>query len=299
MNFIHKSKQSKLWQVGVVGPLTGKRSAYGEILQQAVASKQKNSEIKWILADDQANPICAKKIAIELVDLGVNAVIGHFNSACAEVVSKIYSINDIPLLLPASTHPKLTMVDGVFRLCPHDKTQIDLIHNLLNQIDNKRIEIVIDDSSYSQRLLSLLFEVQPLLKAQIVSCLLSPNYKIKNQLILATHNNAALHINHLIKSKWRGTVICTDDAYIEDFANLVKSNTNVNILVVAPHATYQCLTDKALSLIHKAYINVSKTNLKSWLYFNPEFTNTGESSNAYWKVYQVKEGDFIPFPNPK
>lgn len=296
MKSIHNSN---LWQVGVVGPLTGRRSAYGEILQKAVASMPKNSEIKWVLADDRANPIRAKKIAVELVDLGVNAVIGHFNSACAEVVSKIYSINDIPLLLPASTYPKLTMVDGVFRLCPHDRTQIDLIHNLLNQIDSKKTEIIIDNSLYSQRLLSLLLEALPLLKAQTRNFLLSPNYKIKNQLILATHNNAALHINHLIKSKWRGTVICADDAYIEDFVNQVKLNTDVNILVVAPHVSYQFLTDKALSLIQKAHINISKKNLKSWLYLNPEFTNTGESSNAYWKVYQVKEGKFISFVTPK
>lgn len=296
MNFI---RSSKLWQIGVVGPLTGRRSAYGEILNQAIASKPKNSEISWILADDQANPICAKEVAVKLIDLEVDAVIGHFNSACAEVASKIYSANGIPLMLPASTDPKLTAVDGVFRLCPHDRTQIDLIRHLFTLSDNKGIEIIIDSSPYSQRLLSLLLESQPSIEAQTVSLLSSPNYKVKNQLVLATHNNAALHINHLIESKWQGTVICADDAYIDDFASQLKSSTDLNILVAAPYLNYQCLTDKAFALINKAHADIFHTNLKNWLYLNSEFTNMGESSNAYWKVYQVQEGKFVLFLDPQ
>lgn len=65
--------------VGIVGPLTGPRAAYGEWLRRAA----QGSALPLVWADDAADPVAAVDAAHRLLAAGAEVVIGHFNSECA------------------------------------------------------------------------------------------------------------------------------------------------------------------------------------------------------------------------
>ncbi|WP_218278153.1 ABC transporter substrate-binding protein, partial [Pseudomonas sp. HMWF006] len=99
--------------VGIVGPLTGPRAAYGEWLRRAA----QGSALPLVWADDAADPVAAVDAAHRLLAAGAEVVIGHFNSECARAAGALYRAAGVPLLLPAATAADLCQSVGAFRLC--------------------------------------------------------------------------------------------------------------------------------------------------------------------------------------
>jgi branched-chain amino acid transport system substrate-binding protein len=125
-------------KIGVAGPMTGDQARNGEELWfgASLAAEEWNAKggllgkkIKLVKKDDQALEGEAVKVANELMDAGVVAVIGHYNSGVTIPASKEYRKRGIPMLTPAATNIDITDdahangYETVFRICGRDDVQ--------------------------------------------------------------------------------------------------------------------------------------------------------------------------------
>jgi branched-chain amino acid transport system substrate-binding protein len=110
----------KVAKLGFSAVLSGAHGHYGKDMEYAAkiavdeANAKKfqigNDTLKFELLseDDQADPKAGAAAAQRLVDAGVTAVIGHFNSGTSIPASRIYHAAGIPQVSPAATNPILT-----------------------------------------------------------------------------------------------------------------------------------------------------------------------------------------------
>jgi branched-chain amino acid transport system substrate-binding protein len=155
-------------RVGVAGPMTGDQARNGEELWlgATLAAEEWNEKggvlgkkIDLLQKDDQALETEAKKVANELIDAGVAAVIGHYNSGVTFPASQEYGDAGIPMITPAATNPEIT--DGpfkqgvrtVFRVCGRDDVQgatgAEFVANVLKL---ERVAVFHDKTIYGQGL---------------------------------------------------------------------------------------------------------------------------------------------------
>ena len=107
-------------KVGFAAPLTGANAGYGKdlengvrlALEEANAQKikigDKVAQFQIVSEDDQADPRIGVQAAQKLVDAGVSAVVGHFNSGTTIPASQVYEQAGIPVIDPAATNPIIT-----------------------------------------------------------------------------------------------------------------------------------------------------------------------------------------------
>ncbi|WP_345813683.1 branched-chain amino acid ABC transporter substrate-binding protein [Paraburkholderia sp. PREW-6R] len=107
-------------KIGFAAPLTGANAGYGKDLQNGVqlaleeANAQKIkigdkvAQFQIVVEDDQADPRVGVQAAQKLVDAGVAAVVGHFNSGTTIPASQVYEQAGIPVIDPAATNPIIT-----------------------------------------------------------------------------------------------------------------------------------------------------------------------------------------------
>ncbi|MFM0101260.1 branched-chain amino acid ABC transporter substrate-binding protein [Paraburkholderia nemoris] len=121
-------------KIGVAGPLTGAQALFGKDNERGVrlaiddlnASNLKiNGQLvkfELISEDDQADPKTGMSIAQKLVDSGVKAVIGHYNSGVMIPADQIYNNARIPVITGAASNPAVTAagLPYVFRLAAND-----------------------------------------------------------------------------------------------------------------------------------------------------------------------------------
>ncbi len=155
-------------RVGVAGPMTGDQARNGEELWlgASLAAEEWNAkggllgkQIELIRKDDQALETEAKKVANELIDAEVIAVIGHYNSGVTYPAMSEYAKRKIPMLTPAATNPKIT--DGaleagyktVFRVCGRDDVQGRTAAEFVaNELKLTRVAIFHDKTAYGEGL---------------------------------------------------------------------------------------------------------------------------------------------------
>jgi branched-chain amino acid transport system substrate-binding protein len=107
-------------KIGFAAPLTGANAGYGKDLENGVrlaieeANAQKIkigdkvAQFQIVSEDDQADPRIGVQAAQKLVDAGVSAVVGHFNSGTTIPASQVYEQAGIPVIDPAATNPIIT-----------------------------------------------------------------------------------------------------------------------------------------------------------------------------------------------
>ena len=107
-------------KIGFAAPLTGANAGYGKDLENGVrlaieeANAQKIkigdkvAQFELVSEDDQADPRIGVQAAQKLVDAGVAAVVGHFNSGTTIPASQVYEQAGIPVIDPAATNPIIT-----------------------------------------------------------------------------------------------------------------------------------------------------------------------------------------------
>ncbi len=154
-------------KIGSASPLTGPQAHIGIDIRNGVQlaiddANAKGIEIggkkvkfELLAEDDEANPTKATTVAQKLVDAGVVAVVGHFNSGASIPASKIYSDAGIPQISPASTNPKYTQqgFKTTFRVVTHDNQQgPSLGHFALDKLKVKRVAVIDDSTAYGQGL---------------------------------------------------------------------------------------------------------------------------------------------------
>lgn len=158
------SSGPKVIKIGVAGPMTGDQAKIGMDLVNGVslAVDEWNAkggilgkQIEIVKGDDRSDPKEANSLAQKLVNDGVVAVVGHFNSSCSIPASQVYHENKIPQISPASTNPQLTQqgFGSVFRTCGRDDQQGSVgARFVLHILKKSRIAVIHDKTTYGQGL---------------------------------------------------------------------------------------------------------------------------------------------------
>ncbi|NUY04604.1 branched-chain amino acid ABC transporter substrate-binding protein [Paraburkholderia youngii] len=121
-------------KIGVSAPLTGAGAANGKDIENGVRlaveeanaqhTKLGGQDVRFELdsVDDQGDPRIGVQVAQKLVDDGVVAVVGYYNSGVALPSSPIFAKAGIPLIDPAATNPAITRqgLKNVFRIIATD-----------------------------------------------------------------------------------------------------------------------------------------------------------------------------------
>ena len=121
-------------RIGASSPLTGISASNGKDLENGVrlAVEEANAQhiklggqdVRFDLdtVDDQGDPRIGVQVAQKLVDDGVVAVVGYYNSGVALPSAPIFAKAGIPLIDPAATNPAITRqgLKTVFRIIATD-----------------------------------------------------------------------------------------------------------------------------------------------------------------------------------
>ncbi|MBN3756855.1 branched-chain amino acid ABC transporter substrate-binding protein [Paraburkholderia sp. Tr-20389] len=151
-------------KIGFAAPLTGGQAHYGADFRSGVqlAIEDFNATspviggkpVRFVLdaADDQADPRQGTTVAQKLVDDGVVAVLGHFNSGTSIPAAPIYARAGIPELATA-TAPAYTRqnLPTTFRLVTSDSQQGSVLGAyVVRDLKLRKIAIVDDRTAYGQ-----------------------------------------------------------------------------------------------------------------------------------------------------
>jgi len=151
-------------KIGLEGPMTGDYAYEGQGFEKAVSMlvEQTNEaggllgrEIELIVEDDAGDPTQAALVAQRLVDAGVVAVIGAYNSTATEPASEIYNDAGILHVTPSSTATRLTEkgFERFFRVCFLDDRQGLFAATFADEVLGvQNLGILHDNSTYAQGL---------------------------------------------------------------------------------------------------------------------------------------------------
>jgi branched-chain amino acid transport system substrate-binding protein len=151
-------------KIGLEAPLTGDYAYEGQGFEKAVQLlvDQVNEEggllgrqVELVVEDDAGDPTQAALVAQRLVDAGVVAVIGAYNSTATEPASEIYNEAGLLHITPSSTATRLTTkgFERFFRVCFLDDRQGLFAAKFMNEVlGAQSIGILHDNSTYAQGL---------------------------------------------------------------------------------------------------------------------------------------------------
>jgi branched-chain amino acid transport system substrate-binding protein len=112
-------------------------------------------KIVLVKADDKGDADTALSVAKEYSGK-VDAVIGHYNSACTEAAEEVYGKSHVLMITPASTKPDITGVYlTVLRVCgTNDQQGASAAKYVAEHFPAAKVAVVHDKSSYGQDLTS-------------------------------------------------------------------------------------------------------------------------------------------------
>ncbi|HEY3203243.1 MAG TPA: ABC transporter substrate-binding protein [Thermoanaerobaculia bacterium] len=148
--------------IGEYGSLTGGIATFGISTKNAsqMAFDEINKkggilgkQIKLLVEDDQSKPEEAGTVVTKLINQnGVVAVLGHVASSHSLAAAPICQANQIPMISPSSTNPRVTQVgDFIFRVCFIDPFQGAVMAKFAaDTLKLKKVAILVDvRSDYS------------------------------------------------------------------------------------------------------------------------------------------------------
>ena len=153
-------------KIGVAQPLSGGLGALGKDLTNGVqlAINELNKEgfklngklvtLEMVAMDDKANADEGVKVAQQLVDAGVVAVIGHLNSGVSIAAAPIYAAKGIAQLA-ISSNPKFTGLGfpTTLRLVANDELQARAVGSFAGtQIQGTKFAVIDDGTPYGKGL---------------------------------------------------------------------------------------------------------------------------------------------------
>jgi branched-chain amino acid transport system substrate-binding protein len=159
--------ESAVIRIGSVAPLTGPQAHLGkdnengarlaidEINAEGLVLGGKPVRLELIGEDDQAEPKTATIVAQKLVDMGVQAVIGHLNSGTTIPASKIYHDAGIPQISPSATAVAYTAqgYKTAWRVMTNDEQQGKVLGQYaVNGLGARKIAVIDDRTAYGQGL---------------------------------------------------------------------------------------------------------------------------------------------------
>jgi len=151
-------------KIGLEGPMTGDYAYEGQGFEKAVkllvdqtneAGGINGRQVELIIEDDAGDPTQAALVAQRLVDAGVVAVIGAYNSTATEPASEIYNEAGLLHITPSSTATRLTEkgFQRFFRVCFLDDRQGLFAATFAKDVLGvQNLGILHDNSTYAQGL---------------------------------------------------------------------------------------------------------------------------------------------------
>lgn len=170
-------------KIGHAGPLTGGQSNSGKDNERGVrlaldelnASNfkvgDKTVRFELMSEDDQGDPKQGVAAAQKLIDAGVKAVIGHYNSGVSIPASKLYNDAGIPMITGASSNPKLTQqgYPYVFRLAASDNVMGAMMARFgAGFLKAKKVAVIDDRTSYGAGVADVFISKANELKVQVL-----------------------------------------------------------------------------------------------------------------------------------
>ena len=170
-------------KIGHAGPLTGGQSNSGKDNERGVrlaldelnASNfkvgDKTVRFELISEDDQGDPKQGVAAAQKLIDAGVKAVIGHYNSGVSIPASKLYNDAGIPMITGASSNPKLTQqgYPYVFRLAANDNVMGSMMARFgAGFLKMKKVAVIDDRTNYGAGVADVFINKANELKVQVL-----------------------------------------------------------------------------------------------------------------------------------
>ena len=152
----------KVVKIGFTSPLTaaqaavgkdnenGARMAIDQLNQQGMVIGGEKIKFELQVEDDQADPKVGVQVAQKLVDAGVKAVIGPYNSGVAMPASRVYNDAQIVLAVIAS-NPKITLqgYPYVFRVTPTDSALGGVMGiHAAKELKLQKIAVIDDRTAY-------------------------------------------------------------------------------------------------------------------------------------------------------
>lgn len=159
-----KESASDVIIIATAGPMTGQYASFGEQMKTGAEQAVKDinaaggvlgKKLKLEIGDDQCDPKQAVAVANQLVNKKVKFVAGHFCSGSSIPASTVYQSENLIMISPGSTNPKLTErgMSNVFRVCGRDDQQGKVAGDFIaDKFKDKRIAVVHDKQAYSQGL---------------------------------------------------------------------------------------------------------------------------------------------------
>jgi branched-chain amino acid transport system substrate-binding protein len=149
-------------KIGIAGPTTGGDAKMGQEFEKVgrLALEERKGmvaghKIEFLVEDDKSDPKEAVSVANKLVNAGVKAVIGHYNSSCTIPASDIYNEASIVHITPTSSNPKITErgYKMLYRIITRDDQQGVFVADYLKDVAKaKRVAIIHDKTTYGQGL---------------------------------------------------------------------------------------------------------------------------------------------------
>jgi hypothetical protein len=209
------SDSGALPRVAVVGPLTGPRAAWGELLTDGVAAAR--APVSWVTFDDHGDVSQARARAAEVVaDGSFAAVIGHFNSLGAIEALPLYRGASLPVVLPLATHPDLAG-DYALRLCPDDNAQAAAIAAACAASSWPNRIVVVHDGTHYGRELAERIRIAASLPATVHDDW--PARLDRSAVVLTgVHHGVAAILSR--RPPEAASVLVTDDCDVPEFAEL-------------------------------------------------------------------------------
>lgn len=150
--------------IGHSAPLTGPQSVNGkdnengarlaidDLNKKGVTVAGKPVTFKLDSEDDQADPKIGVQIAQKLVDAGVVAVLGPYNSGVAIPASRVFNSGGVPML-PVASNPALTTqgFNNIFRIGASDEQLGGTMADFASKTLKAKTAAIIDDrTAYGQ-----------------------------------------------------------------------------------------------------------------------------------------------------
>jgi len=159
-----KPVEASTIKIGMAGAQTGSDGQIGTSMLNGskIAIDEWNAKggvlgkkIETVILDDEGKPDKAVTVAQTLVDSGVVAVIGHFNSGCTIPASRRYNDAKIVEISPGSTNPQYTEqgFPYAFRICGRDDQQGPVAAAYMHdKLKLNKIAILHNKTAYGQGL---------------------------------------------------------------------------------------------------------------------------------------------------
>jgi branched-chain amino acid transport system substrate-binding protein len=191
-------------RIGFASPLTGPQAHYGkdnqngaqlaidELNARAIRIGGRPITFELLAEDDQADPKTGTVVAQKLVDAGIKAMVGHFNSGVTIPAARIYAEAGIPQL-SVSTNVMYTRqkLRTTFRLMADDDKQGAALGRYATQTLNlKRFAVIDDRTAYGQGLADAFTNAVRAAKAQVVKREFTNDKAVDFRNILTSIRNA-------------------------------------------------------------------------------------------------------------